>query len=303
MISLALTVSMPLAAGSAVAQDEMPARAIVAAAATIATVQDINQETRTIVLRDPDGTLRTIVAGESVKNLDQVKKGDVVLTEVYAGFAVALAPKGSGIEVRRDEITSSQGDEGGKPSAIVTETVDVVAVVVAVDQESRLVTVRGAENTLVLKAADDVDLTNVKVGQEVLARYVAGYAFNVVPSPKVSGTVEIETKAVAAGVGVSWGSGTLTMYDGSVHKLKVSGFSFGDLGISSVKLQGNVYRLTDPADFAGAYVAGGAGAAMGKGVSTVSLSNPKNVVMHLTAQQTGVRMTLASAAVSVELVD
>ncbi len=35
--------------------------------------------------------MRNLYVGESVKNLDQVKRGDVVLTEFYQGFAIGLA--------------------------------------------------------------------------------------------------------------------------------------------------------------------------------------------------------------------
>ena len=43
-----------LTAGIAAAQDEMPAAAVEGIAATIATVQDVDQQTREVTLRDPD---------------------------------------------------------------------------------------------------------------------------------------------------------------------------------------------------------------------------------------------------------
>ncbi len=298
-----LLFAAPFASGSAIAEEEMPAVAVSEIGATIATVEEINLETREVKLRDPDGTVRTIYAGESIKDLDQVKRGDVVLSEFYQGFAMALAPKGSGIEMRRDEVDSGQADDGGKPAAVVTKTTDVIAVVKKVDAKNRTVTVQGAENTLVLKASDDVDLENVKVGQEVLATYIAAYAFAVVPAPKVSGTVELESKAVAAGIGISWGTGTLTMYDGSVHKLKVGGLSVGDIGMSSVSVTGEVYKLVDPQDFAGTYIAAVAGATMGKqGGSNVVLRNSKGVIMHVKTKQEGVRLSLGTAGITVEIV-
>ena len=66
------------------------------------------------------------------------------------------------------------------------------------------------------------------------------------PSPEVSGTVEIESKAVALGIGFQWGGGTLTMYDGSTHKFKLKGLSVLDVGVSSVTASGEVFKLTDP---------------------------------------------------------
>jgi hypothetical protein len=49
-----------------------------------------------------------------------------------------------------------------------------------------------------------------------------------------SGTVTLESKAVAIGVGVSWGDGTLA-YSGKQHKFSVEGLSMVDLGVSRVK--------------------------------------------------------------------
>lgn len=301
--SYLLLLAAPSVSTLGVADEGMPAVAVSEIGATIATVEEINLETREVKLRDPDGTVRTIYAGESVKDLDQVERGDVVLSEFYQGFAMALAPKGSGIEMRRDEVDSGQADDGGKPAAVITKTTDIIAVVKNVDAKNRTVTVQGAENTLVLKVSDDVDLDNIKVGQEVLATYIAAYAFAVVPAPKVSGAVELESKAVAAGVGISWGSGTLTMYDGSVHKLKVGGLSVGDIGVSSVSVTGEVYKLIDPQDFAGTYLAAVAGATIGKkGGSNVVLRNTKGVIMHVKTKQEGARLSLGGAGITVEIV-
>jgi Cu/Ag efflux protein CusF len=303
---LVATLAVALAAPFAIAaaeEMEKPAGAIVAASAAIATVQEIDYETRVVTLRDSEGSLTTFTAGKSVRNLAQVEKGDVVLMEYFQGFAMALGPKGSGLEARRDELEVKAAKPGEKPAGTVTETIDVIAVVKDVDRENRVVTLQGAQATVVLGVADDVDLNAVKVRDEVQARYVSLFAIAVVPAPKVSATVEVESTTVAIGVGITWGNGSMVMYDGSTHEFKVGGLSLLDLGISKVGLSGEVYRLTDPRDFAGTYVAGAAGAALGKGASTVVLKNRKGVVMRLKAKQEGARLTLASAGVKIDLVE
>jgi Cu/Ag efflux protein CusF len=297
-----MALSAPLAT-LADSHGRKPARAIVGTASTIATVQDIDYETRIVTLRDSEGNLTTFTAGESMVNLPQVKKGDVVLMDYFQGFAIAVGPKGTGLTAREDVVEVEGFKPGERPKGTVTEITDVLAVVESVDKKNRIVTLEGPEATVVLKVADDVNLANVNAGDEVVARYVSLFAINVEPAPKVSGTVEIESQGIAVGVGVQWGHGTMKMYDGSVHKFKVGGLSLVDLGVSKASLSGEVYRLMDPKDFAGTYATGAAGATLGKGAAAVALQNRNGVVMHLKAKSKGARLSLAAAGLNVELVD
>ena len=90
--ALLIAVSIPLAPLFAEEQGDMPAKMAMGAAATISTVQAIDQETRKVTLRDPEGNLTTFTAGPEVRNLAQVKQGDIVLMEFYQGFAYVVEP-------------------------------------------------------------------------------------------------------------------------------------------------------------------------------------------------------------------
>ena len=109
---------------------------------------------------------------------------------------------------------------------------------------------------------------------------------------KPSGTVTIESKSVAVGVGVSWGDGKLR-YKGKTYAFSVKGLSVVDLGVSKVSAKGKVFHLNKVEDFSGNYAAAQAGAAVGGGMSAVALKNQNGVVMELTSTQTGVKLTLA----------
>jgi hypothetical protein len=117
---------------------------------------------------------------------------------------------------------------------------------------------------------------------------------------KPSGTVTIESKSVALGVGVSWGDGKLS-YQGKTHTFSVKGLSVVDLGVSKVSTRGKVFNLKKLEDFAGTYAAAQAGAAVGGGMSVVALKNQNGVVMELTSTQTGVKLTLAGEGIEVKL--
>lgn len=83
-------------------------------------------------------------------------------------------------------------------------------------------------------------------------------------TPQPSGTVMLSTTSIAAGVGINWGTGTLT-FEGKEHPFTVKGLSVMDLGISKASAQGKVFHLTKLSDFSGKYAAAEAAYALGKG--------------------------------------
>ena len=115
-----------------------------------------------------------------------------------------------------------------------------------------------------------------------------------------SGKVNIESKSVAIGVGVSWGDGTLT-YQGKSHAFSVSGLSVVDLGVSKVSAAGDVFNLKKLEDFSGNYAAAQAGAAAGGGAGAVVMRNQHGVVLKLTGMSTGVKLALGPKGVDIKL--
>src|SRR5689334_14136476 len=106
---------------------------------------------------------------------------------------------------------------------------------------------------------------------------------------------------VAAGIGFSWGSGTLVFHD-KTYNVKVTGLTVADVGVSSIDATGDVYHLTRLEDFNGAYVAAGAGAALAGGGSIVTMQNGQGVVIQLRSQQTGVRLSLGVSGITMSIV-
>jgi hypothetical protein len=115
-----------------------------------------------------------------------------------------------------------------------------------------------------------------------------------------SGHVSLESKSIAAGVGVSWGDGKL-LYQGKEYPFSISGLSVVDVGISKVTATGDVYNLKKVSDFSGNYVAAQGGAAVGGGGGGVSMRNQHGVVMNITGTGTGVKLALGAKGVDVKL--
>jgi hypothetical protein len=118
--------------------------------------------------------------------------------------------------------------------------------------------------------------------------------------PATTGKVTLESKSVAVGVGVSWGDGIL-QYRGKKYPFTVEGLSVVDLGVSKISARGNVTNLKKVEDFAGTFVAAGAGGALGGGAGVAALKNQNDVQMELTATTQGVKFALAGAGVTVKM--
>lgn len=112
--------------------------------------------------------------------------------------------------------------------------------------------------------------------------------------------VELESTAIAAGIGARFGEGTL-LVAGEEHPFTVKGLSLGDLGISRISASGGVENLGNVSDFEGRYVALEAGAAVGVGASTITMRNEKGVVITLDSDIKGAQLTLGAQGLSVEL--
>ncbi len=117
-----------------------------------------------------------------------------------------------------------------------------------------------------------------------------------------SGTVEITSKSVALGIGVSWGHGVLK-YKGKEYKFSLEGLSVVDLGFSSVTAAGEVYNLENISDFAGNFTAFEAGATLAGGGAWQTMKNQNGVVMKIKASTQGAQLTLAPKGVKIKVVE
>ncbi len=114
------------------------------------------------------------------------------------------------------------------------------------------------------------------------------------------GTISIETTSIAAGIGTSWGSGTLR-FQGREYRFSVSGLSVGDVGISKVNAVGNVYNLNRASDLAGNYAAVGAGLTLAGGVGGLTMQNQKGVVINLYTVQQGLQLNIGPQGFNIEM--
>ena len=145
-------------------------------------------------------------------------------------------------------------------------------------------------------------MCKIRTVSRVALFLVLAFATTAVAADKAtpSGKVTIESRSIAAGVGVTWGDGRLT-FKGKVYPFSIDGLSLVDWGIAKVSATGDVYNLTDPAKLAGTYVAAEAGLTLAGGMGGMVLRNENGVVMHVRSTSRGARLTLGTSGLNIKM--
>jgi hypothetical protein len=119
-------------------------------------------------------------------------------------------------------------------------------------------------------------------------------------SAKPSARVSIQSRSIAAGIGVTWGDGKLT-FKGKDYAFSIDGLSLVDFGIARVSARGDVYNLTEVDKFPGTYVAAEAGFTLAGGMGGMVLRNQNGVVMHVRSTSRGGRLQLGTSGLTIRM--
>ena len=120
---------------------------------------------------------------------------------------------------------------------------------------------------------------------------------------KPDAKLRLTTGGFALGIGVNWGSGTLT-YRGKNYPVKVKGLSVGRVGATSSSAYGEVFNLKHLQDFNGHYNVSGAGTrgvTLGAGKTGTLMSNQAGVIVRVSATQKGVDVNATGGGVDMQL--
>jgi len=162
---------------------EVKGSAVVSSETVTATVTKINQKTREVTIKTTDGQEHSFVAGNQVKNLAQVKQGDII-TVVYTeeiAYEVLEHAKATGVQTTE---AAARAKPGEQPAAGVARQVTVTVEITAIDPSVPTVTFKGPEgNTQTIKVRDPKKLNGVKVGDMVDITYTQALAVKVDKGP------------------------------------------------------------------------------------------------------------------------
>jgi len=117
------------------------------------------------------------------------------------------------------------------------------------------------------------------------------------------GTIEITSRMVAPGIGLSWGDGVLT-YKGQTYPFTFQAnglFRDVDPKLTAAELSGQVFNLKSPEDFAGHYHK-----VEGKNVessvgSSATIKNEKGATVSLVSTVAGRKFNLSREGLNIEL--
>lgn len=131
---------------------------------------------------------------------------------------------------------------------------------------------------------------------------VMALASNAVAAEKAtpSAKLTIESRSIAAGIGITWGDGKLN-FKGKEYPFSIDGLTLVDFGISKASAAGEVYNLTDVAKFAGNYVAAEAGITLAGGMGGMVLRNQDGVIIHVRSVSQGAKLQLGTSGLTIKL--
>jgi hypothetical protein len=177
----------PGAAGGTVVTSEPGKAEVVRAAKISAQVVGIDKETRTVTLKGPKGKVVDIVAGDEVKNFDQIKLGDYVVARYLESLSLELrktkSKAGTGDVNVREEAARAQ--PGERPAVAGARQVTAIAEVTAVDPKRSTITLKGPRgNVVTLDVHNPDQFKVVKKGDQVEVTYTEALALSVEPAPK-----------------------------------------------------------------------------------------------------------------------
>ena len=175
----------PAPVGGVAVASEPGKAAVVSAAEISAQVVAIDKATRTLTLKGPKGKVADVVAGEQVKNFDQIKVGDLVFARYAQALTLELRKtKAAGGEaVVREE--AAKAKPGEKPAVAGARTITLMADVVAVDPKASTITLKGPKgNEVTLEVRNPEQFKVVKKGDQVEVTYTEALALSVEPAPK-----------------------------------------------------------------------------------------------------------------------
>lgn len=145
-----------------------------------ARVVELDAVGRMLTLRGPKGRLSTVKVPTEMQNFEKVRVGDDVVIRYATAIAAALEPTSkSGIRERVESSSEGRVEAGGMPAVAAGHTVEVLAVITALDAKANTATLRGVKRTETMALPANVDIKNLKVGDEVRLAMVEAMAISI----------------------------------------------------------------------------------------------------------------------------
>lgn len=148
-------------------------------------VVKIDKKTRTLTFKNKEGESK-FVAGPEITNFDQIKKGDRVNVSYELAVAIELIKtKSDGIRSKVETSTVTQSKANEKPSETIANKTTIIADIISVDREEKLVSVKGPSGKVTtVMVKNPALLADVNVGEQVKVIYYDAMAASITTPKK-----------------------------------------------------------------------------------------------------------------------
>ncbi len=144
-----------------------------------ATVKAIDKKNRVVTLQSTDGKVAKVKCGPEVRNFAQIRVGDEVKTSLLETVELFVTASDEPAAERVTEV--GRAPLGSRPGFAAIDAVEVRASVVAIDYQTREVTLKGPEGKVIkVTAGPEIKrLNEVKKGDSVVARLTRAVSIEV----------------------------------------------------------------------------------------------------------------------------
>lgn len=148
-------------------------------------VINVDKKTRTIIFKNKEGETK-FVAGPDITNFSQIKKGDHLSVSYELAVAIELIKtKSTGIRSKIETESVTKSKSGDIPSEKISNTTTIIADIVGVDRDKKLVSVKGPSGKVTTVLVKNANLLNdVAVGEQVKVVYSDAMAASVTTPKK-----------------------------------------------------------------------------------------------------------------------
>ena len=145
-----------------------------------AVVEAIDQETREVTLRGPEGNSVTFTVGEEARNLDQVNVGDIVMAEYVQSMSIEVFANDGSEPGSGEMIVAGRAEKGATPAMAAIDSQVVTATVEEINLENNTFKLKGPSGEIrEYEARNPENLKKADVGDIVVITYTEAIAVTV----------------------------------------------------------------------------------------------------------------------------
>lgn len=175
---LAATFVIPMAS----AQTPAPSRSKEKLVSIVAKVEAINQTTREMTVKGPQGNTVTFTVDKRVTRLNEIAVGDDVVADYYVSVAAELRPptaaeKAAPVVVLTE---TAKAPAGTAPAAGALRVMRAVVTVEGLDRPTKSLTIAGPNGNMATVQVDDVAaLSKLRLGDTLIVTYTEALAISI----------------------------------------------------------------------------------------------------------------------------